>query len=278
VLPVTPIVTLMAQPGLLRLSGPQAAEWFLASLAPSIEPTLYRTKVVSTVADVPAGYALRWVFATTPALVLLLAVLGAAALARSAITGKERPRGAIGALCSLGLLAALVWPMIAPNVLTRFPPRAEAALPFLAILAAVAVEEMTTRLVAHRWQSAAALVAGLSLVTYGLLGLPTASASFGLFGGGARGALAERSFPVGDGSEAAVLARAIDLAGAPRAALDSPDVPRSYLAFLHQSGRLRTRPDSGRGLPGFVLSRGAKPGSLATVTRDGAVLWSLTRR
>jgi hypothetical protein len=54
-------------------------------------------------------------------------------------------------------------------------------------------------------------------------------------------------------------------------------VPRTYWQLLNQLGRLNTQVDPARS-GAVALVRGMRPGAVATVTRDKAVIWSLTRR
>jgi hypothetical protein len=86
-----------------------------------------------------------------------------------------------------------------------------------------------------------------------------------------------RALPLGDGSEVAALARAIDGLGRPSVTLSSPpDLSPEIWRWLGEARRMRTRV-SVQPKGELVLVRGtlAVPGRIADVRRDGAVLWTL---
>jgi hypothetical protein len=282
VLLVSPLVTVAVTPTLWRANGGRVAEWLLSPLAPTIEPLLYRGGSVVSPRDVPGGYALRWLVATTPALVLVLALLGAGVMAADYTERRRlgrRDDTALGVLLLLGLIAVVFGPAVTPIVLTRFPPRVEAALPILAIAMAITVDRIASRLFGEARSLFAVLPAALLCVAFGLLGVPTASASFGLFGGGTARAVASNTWTVGDGSEVAVLGAAIDKLGLPTIVVESAEVPRTFWSTLERAGRLHTHVESGRSVGlSFTLARGKQSNALATVSREGGALWSLERR
>ena len=278
-LPLSPIVVLALTPKLWHGGAVSAAEWLLLQLAPTVEAVQYKGAAV-TVDDVPSGYAAGFFVATVPVLVLLLALAGVVFLALDARRARRRERepDAVGlsALVLIGVVAALVGPALEPRVFIRFPPRTEAALPWVAAACAVGVDRLAV-LVAGR---AAKWIVPLAAAASGALGLvriSTAGASFGLLVGGTRGAIAGKRWTVGDGSEVSVVARAIDALRLPRVSLRAPDVPRNYFTVLSSVGRLVTRVDVGA-TGDLVLVRGPRNGALATADQAGATLWSLTRR
>ncbi len=278
---ITPIVLLAAAPALWR-GASSDAEWLLGPLAPTIEPVLYHGGPVASVRDVPWSYSVNWLAATLPIGILALAIGGGGILLaeRIAVTRGAARRDAthFGWLALLVIAGVTLGPIVTPAVLTRFPPRVELALPFIACLAAIALDGMATRLVGLKRSAWIAGPVCLGLLAFGLSGLPTSSASFGLLGGGTRGAVASRFWAVGDGSELAALAPSIDALG-PRVYIESRDVPRSYWSLLNAAGRMRAHVEGGRrGEPAVVVARGARDHAMATVARDGAVLWSLNRR
>jgi hypothetical protein len=232
--------------------------------------------------DVPGGYALRWLIATTPALVLALAFAGTGVIAAEYWASRRKRRrdeAGLGAMLLLATFAVVFGPALTPQVLTRFPPRVEAALPFVAIAAAVTVARAAERLVGKERSVFVVVAAGLAFAAFGLVGVPTASASFGLFGGGTARAIGGRMWTVGDGSEVSALATPIDKLAVSRVSVDAPEVPHSYWPVLQRMERLHTHVEPGRGGALTVgVDRGAEPKALGTVSRDGAVLWSLTRR
>jgi hypothetical protein len=89
----------------------------------------------------------------------------------------------------------------------------------------------------------------------GCVRLSTAGASFSLTVGGTRGAMAGKTWPVGDGSELAVLARAIDKLRLPGVSLRASDVPKNYFAVLSSLGRLTTRVELNVGAGDLVLCK-----------------------
>ena len=127
-------------------------------------------------------------------------------------------------------------PFVTPDVLLRFPPRSEIALPYVAIGAAVALDYLTTRFVGRRFRAVVVAVACVGLAGFGLFRVPTASAAFGTLAGGTRGVLAASTFGLGDGSEVATLAGVIDGLGSDRVTLESRDVPRGYWIMLNGRG------------------------------------------
>lgn len=278
---IAPVTLVAATPALWQ-GGSHAAEWLLSPLTPAVEPLLYRGAAVVSPRDVPPGYALHWIVATTPALVLALAFLGAGVMAAQVWQRRfssHRDETALGALVLLGIVATVFGPAVTPTVLTRFPPRVEAALPFLAIAAAVAEAWVIARLPARMPHVHLLALAGgaVGFVAFGLVGVPTASASFGLFGGGTRRAAESRMWTIGDGSELAPLAGAIDRLGLPALTIDAPEAPRPFWTALERAGRLRTHVEPGRSTFGIAVTRGERPNAIATVSRDGAILWSLTK-
>jgi len=279
---VSPVVMVAVTPTLWQGGGAHAAEWLLSPLAPTIEPLLYRGGPVVSPRDVPGGYALRWLVATTPGLVLALALLGAGVVAADFWARRAQHRrddAALGSLLSIGIVSVVFGPAVTPVVLTRFPPRVEGALPFVAIAAAITVDRGLSRALGPAKSVFGVLAAALLFASYGLTSVPTASASFGLFGGGTARAVEGRMWTVGDGSEVSALASAIDKLGVPAVALDAPDVPHGYWSVLERAKRLGTRVEPGRsGGQTLTLNRGPQPNAVATVSRDGATLWSLSRR
>jgi hypothetical protein len=277
---VSPPVLVIASPALWQGGAAIAATWLFAPLAPTVEPVIYGGPVVCF-RDVPPVYGPHFLAATVPVAMLLLSLGGAVVLSRDALAARKggRPRDprALGRLCLFVALAVLVGPIVTPRVLTLFPPRLELFLPIVAIVGAVGLERLATRVVGNRRASWVALGSGLLAMSAGLAGLPTASAAFNVFSRGTKGAIASRTWTAGDGSEVAALAPAIDALGARRLSVQSSEVPRSYWALLSQIGRLRTRVEGARGAGDLVVTRGRSPGAIATVERGGATLWSLTR-
>jgi hypothetical protein len=281
VLLLAPLAMVAVTPTLWRANGAHVAEWLLSPLTPTIEPLLYRGAPVSP-RDVPGGYALRWLIATTPALLLVLALLGAGVMAADYTVRRRvgrRDDTALGVLLVLGLVAVVFGPAVTPVVLTRFPPRVEAALPILAVAAASTVDRIASRVVGEARAVFAVLPAALLFVVYGLVAVPTASASFGLFGGGTARAVERNTWTIGDGSEVAAIAPAIDKLGMPTIAVESAEVPHTYWSTLERAGRIRTHVEPGRsaGLT-LTLARGKQPDPIAVVQREGGILWSLARR
>lgn len=281
-LPIAPLVLLATNPALWKGSTAEVARWLLAPLAPSVEATEYGGGVVRAL-PVPGAFAVSWLVQTLPLALSLAALAGAGwfswrALARRFAAGRLRPPrlpGAPGALVLLGLGGALVGPALAPDVLTRFPPRVELALPFVALLAGATLDRIAA-LRTGRW-IAAGVVAATAWTT---LHAPAtlAAAHTPLLGGPARVA-SQRALPVVDGSELGALARAIDALGQAQVTLHAPEVPPQIWDVLRSAGRLRTFVVTVPGGQGELeLVRGGGDGSAqARVTREGAELWTLRR-
>jgi hypothetical protein len=137
---------------------------------------------------------------------------------------------------------------------------------------------MSTRAFGERrapWVAAAAAVLAMAI---GFVRLPTAGASFSLAVGGTRGAVAGKTWPIGDGSEVAVLGRAIDKLRLGGVSLRASDVPKNYFAVLSSTGRLSTRVELSPSAGDLAIVRGPRRGAIATADQGGATLWSLTRR
>jgi hypothetical protein len=273
---ITPIVLLLTSPALWQGGAAQIAGWLLSPLAPTIEATLFRGRLVFAPRDIPLGYAGLWVLLTTPAVLIALGAGGAGMLAWSAVRARRTGAASLGVLVWTILVAVLVGPAVTPVVLTRFPPRVETMLPFIAAASAFALVRVATRFVGKRWVATALSATGLLLVASGIWDVGTASASFGLLAGGTRGALRSGTLFVGDGSEVAALAPALDRLGESRLAIDAPEVPRSYFGLLNETGRLRAHVDARAG--GYTVKRGPQDSAMAAVARDGAVLWSLAKK
>jgi hypothetical protein len=277
---VAPIFFLLFAPPVWK-GGTGAIEWVLSGLSPLVEPVLYRGPVVSA-EDVSPLFAAHWLVATTPAWLVLLGIGGAVV---SFLDARDARRGLLppdpvrlGLLVALCLAAVIVvGPLLTPQVLLRFPPRAEAALPFLVVFAAIALDKLTTRVVGD--DLAARILSPLAAIALliAAINLRTAGASFSTLVGGTRGAVESQIWTVGDGSEIAGLARSIDALGIGRLTVEAHEIPRGIWTLLNQSNRLKTRVEPARQAE-YRITRGAQPNSVGTVEREKAVLWTLSRR
>jgi len=281
VLAVTPVVVLLLTPKLWRGGAVSAAEWLLLPLAPTIESVPYKGVPVS-LEKIPPGYAMGFFLATIPLLILFGALVGTFFLARDAWRARrgqtEKDPIALLSLVLVAWGAALVGPALEPRVFVRYPPRVEAALPWVAAACAVGVDRLILSTVGKRAAPWASITAAAAMMSIGLVRISTAGASFGLLSGGTRGALAGKIWNVGDGSEIGVVARGIDALRLPKVSLRAPDVPRNYFAVLASTGRMKTQVDIGSSGADLVLTRGPRSGALATADQAGATLWSLSRR
>ncbi|MEB2313764.1 MAG: hypothetical protein OZ921_05615 [Sorangiineae bacterium] len=285
-LALAPVFVYGLNPALWGAKPLELVAWVLAPLAPERAPTLYAGKLVGE--SVPLGFGPLWLTLSLPAVLLAGALLGLVVfahrtLARRYALGALRPppdRTALGGLVALGLAATALGPALAPEPLVVLPPRIELALPFVAIAAAAGLERASVSLLGPaRWRFGAAGVAGV-LLALTLRAPRTASASFDALTGGARAVVLHSWLPAGDGSELGVLAPTLDRLPEDEVTLSADSVPAALWDALTRAGRLRLRvrvvPSGGA----LVLSRGAaRDGDpLATVTRDGATLWTLSRR
>jgi hypothetical protein len=262
-----------------------------ALLAPvgsvALNPTLWKKVGIGVVrwwldalssAGLAAGFtgprgvarAVGWVWDTSPLVTLFCATLGFGAivhraLARRFASGSLRPkadRHALGALVVLGLVFTLVLPAWLPRVLSPPALRPAASLPFLALAAGWGLDAIARFWVGER-RARWVVVSGAVLggVGWATSGLPTLGR---------------------DGSELGLVAAAVDRLGAREVTLDAPDVPADYWRVLATAGRMRTvvrAPRAGETAELSLRRGGEAPGSvLATVTRRGAVLWTLGRR
>lgn len=277
---LVPGVVALLTPQLWRGGGVVIAEWLFAPLSPTVEPSLYRKLV--DVDHVPALYAADFLVATTPSVTLVLAVAGAVLLFRRYLRARrgEEPQdpSGLGLLSLVMVTAVLVGPALAPRPLVRFPPRAEAALPFVAAACAVGLDFVATRLVGPRRRAWALLGIAMAYLATCLVGLPSAGASFGLFAGETRGATLSGRWVVGDGSELSLIAPAIDELGRSHLVLEGPEVPKGYFALLRGLGRLRASGDMTKGHAAFSVVRGDRANAIARVKHWGTTLWSLIPR
>jgi hypothetical protein len=291
-LPASVGVALALAPGLVFATTPalwgsspaDVARFLFAPLAPSVTPTEYAGLAVSS-APVPAGFAASFLLDTLPLTLALAALAGALfllhqALARRFASGRLRPRRdrhAVGLLALLVLTGTVFGPALAPQVLTTFPPRVELALPAFALLAALGAHALVTRLASVRARAVAAavLAVGLALAGWTLPGM--ASLAFSPALGGARRIALGHAFALGDGSELALLAPALERGASGPVRLSAPrEVPANYFAVLAKSRRLSAEVVIAPG--GLTLARGPARGpAVGEVRRDGVVVWSLAR-
>lgn len=278
---VSPLVVLLLTPKLWRGGAVSAAEWLFLPLSPSVEAVTFAGAPV-TADTVPGSYAAGYLVATVPIVIALCALGGLVVMLRDYVRarrdGRESDPVGLGSLVLLGLVVVMLGPALEPRVFLRFPPRAEAGFPWIAVACAVAVDRMTTRAFGERRAPWVAALAAVIAMAIGFVRLPTAGASFSLFVGGTRGAAAGKTWSVGDGSEVAVLGRAIDKLRLGGVSLRAPDVPKNYFAVLSSRGRLSTRVELSPNAGDLVLVRGPRRGAIATADQGGATLWSLTRR
>jgi hypothetical protein len=187
-----------------------------------------------------------------------------------------RRRGAwLGLLIALGVTVAVLGPVLTPPALTRFPPRIDAALPFVAILAGIGLERVGHGVVDARWRGWIVTTIGAWLAFDAARELPTAAASFNPLAGGTPHVVQTNAYDARDGSELAPLARAIDALGKERLRLDAPEVAGGYFKTLRRLRRLETDVDVRAGRGEYRIVRGTADGALATSSHGGAVLWSL---
>ncbi len=282
-----PVFVLSTNPALWTDKLIALVRWTLAPLEPAVTPTAYAGQLVERAA-VPAGYVATWLALTLPAAVVACALVGLGvlthrALARRFAAGSLRPprdARALGTLVAVGLVATVIAPALEARPVVQWPPRVELALPFVAIAAGVGLDR-AARLVGGAkgaWPVAAGVV--LAVLFLALRAPSTGAASFDLLLGGPRAVVATRVLPPGDGSELSALAPRIDALGRPQIALSARDVPKQLWGALRDAGRLRTAVVTVPAAGELELRRGSAAGGrpVATVERDGAVLWTLVRR
>lgn len=147
---LAPLVVAISAPQVWRGGAVAVAEWLFAPLSPTVDAAATPGRVVS-VDRIPLGHAFEVLGTTTPIPLLVAALVGAllhawqSARYRSAIARKETGGGYF--LAASVLLGFALGPLVTPRVFLRFPPRVEAALPFLAAFAAIGVNEMANRAV-----------------------------------------------------------------------------------------------------------------------------------
>jgi len=279
-LAVVPVLLIALNPALWRTNPTAIARVLLSALGseaagPAADGDLAASGLL--------GYALSWLVFTLPVFVTVCSALGLwafahAGLARRFASGRLRPprdRFALGALVTLGLVATLVGPAMAPAPLELFPPRMELSLPFVAIAAATGLHAAGRRALgeSRAWVFSALVVAVAAWL--GLRVPGTGSAAFSPLLGGVEAA-SERGLPFGDGSELGRLAPVLDAQRATSLVIDAPGVPPELWQELQRARRLRTEIRSGQG--DLRLQRGDHPRGIARVERGGAVLWSLSGR
>lgn len=292
-----PAALLALSPWLWHETLPRLRDLVVASLAPSIAPTLYRGVTIAS-SPVPRSFALELVVVALPATTLALATVGGSVLASRA--RRRRDRAGVGPLVVVGLAFALVVPAIAPDMLLEFPPRIELALPFVAIAAGVGLDRsiaLVARLAPRSaaWLAPAAGVLLLAPSAFAALRDPaTTSAAFSALGGGARRVAATALFATNDGTALRTIAAAIDRLGGSGVTLYSPDVPADVWEAMHAFGLLArpvrvvsqlagaelvvvTATPAGDGALHALRSNDPSCRPLATVARDGVELAGLYR-
>jgi hypothetical protein len=276
-----PLSLLILNPALWGTNVVGIARWVLAPLAPSVSPAPYFGRLVTDL-PVPFGFVATWLWLTLPAATLLCALVGLAAigyrgLSRRFATGRFRPprdRTALGSLVVLGLAGTVLGPACVPAPLATFPPAAEAALPFVAVAAAIGLDVVIRAALPRRPIVPAMVVVG-ALAWLTVREPRTAAASFNALFGGAQAVRVANVLPVGDGSELAALAPALDGLGRARVALAGSDAPPTVWRVLAEKRRMKTTVVAAEH-GGLLLLRGDDGGpALARVERDGAVLWTL---
>jgi hypothetical protein len=279
-----PLALLLAQP--MVWGGPaRAAKWLTSPVGAETAPALYRGDLISA-PPWPPLLGVDYLMGTVPLVTLALAVVGIGVLLRGRggpMSCERRPlgrtarrRGAwLGLLIALGVTVAVLGPVLTPPALTRFPPRIDAALPFVAILAGIGLERVGHGVVDARWRGWIVTTIGAWLAFDAARELPTAAASFNPLAGGTPHVVQTNAYDARDGSELAPLARAIDALGKERLRLDAPEVAGGYFKTLRRLRRLETDVDVRAGRGEYRIVRGTADGALATSSHGGAVLWSL---
>jgi hypothetical protein len=220
----------------------------------------------------PVEYALHWLVAQVPALVLVLAMAGIVLWARGRITGRCRDSTGVGVAMLLFVVGALVGNVVVPPMFASFPPRTFAVGAFLSLAAAVAIGAGLS-LVLDRFRAPVLVVVGGALCALSTLDLATRAGGFGVLVGGTSSVLDRRTFEP-DGSELAAVVSLARAQGIERLHVDG--APARYGRALELVGRRDgvqwvARPR--RGVARVV--RGPDPGAVAEVTHRGATLWSL---
>jgi hypothetical protein len=277
---LAPGVVLLMTPKLWRGGAVSAAEWLFLRLGPTVDAVTYKGAPV-TADTVPAGYAVGFLAATVPVAMTAMAAVGGFTMVRDFVRvrrGERKPDPVgLGALLLLGLGSVLVGTLFEPHVLLKYPPRTDAALPWMAAACAVGIDSLV-RVDSEKKNFWRTLAVATLCLAIGLVRVSTASASFSLLVGGTRGAVQTGTWMVGDGSELGVLARTIDALRLPAVSVRAPDVPRNYFSVLSSLGRLSTRVEIGGGAADLVLVRGPRNGALGTADQAGTAIWSLARR
>ncbi len=269
-----PALVLGLNPALWSLGSVGIARWMLAPLAPSITPTLFAGTLVRE-APVPGSYALAWLAQTTPVSLTLVALGGVGIAVVAAV---KRRAGAVEVLVLLGLAAVLLGPFLSGGPLTRFPPRVELALPFVALAATLGLARVQAWAPGLAARVGVAVVCGAWLLGT-LLGVRALGSYFSPLVAGPARVLASRALPIGDGSELALFARDIDALGRPQLSVAADaSLPPSYFVALRELGGMRTAVVTvPRGRPAdLALARGGSANSVAQVEVAGTVLWSLS--
>ncbi len=267
-----PIGMIAFNPALWKAGSVGIARFVLAPIAIHAAPTWYLGSVVQA-PPTPVAYPAVWLALTTPLTVLLS--IGIAPM----LLWRRRPSSGFrsGSLPELLALAALGLGSAAlPALLSAYPPLSVLGLPLLSLAFVWTLVTLDGQL-GRFGRMASSTVIAITLLP-GLLEISTASAGFGLISGGGAGVWQRKTLAVGDGSELAAIAPALDAQGRGQITLAAPaSVPRNYFQLLDGAARIKTGVVLREPGPGAdaELSAGPGPAGVAAVGRDGAVLWRL---
>ncbi len=283
---VGPVAAYAATPGLWGASPLDIAGWGLSPLRLDVTASEHSGRLV-TAPPFPGDYTATWLLYTTPLVIVLLAALGVgltlhAALGRRFAAGNLRPRldrHGVAALGVVGALGVVVGPSLVPAVATPFPPRAAAALVFVAVLAAIGLHGVSGWIPRPRARPLFIAVTVAAVGVSGWYAPGTGAARFSPLIAGAGIAHAEMLLSTRDGSELSAMVPAIDELGRSEVKLNAPGVPADLWNTLARHGRMKSKIVPSESAP-WTLRRGVASGgvTLHTVERADLSLWVLEKR
>lgn len=251
------LVAAAMNPPLWRLSGDRLRELLVGAASPQVGPGLWEGDS-PLIEAIPRAHGAAMLLLGLPAFASVAAVAGLALAAWSAWQRRQVERQGRGldlsrngqddppllALLSLGVL--LLWPLVCPPALARFPGRWFVMVPGAAWLAAWGTRRVSESLGAlgparARW-ARLGLISPLVAAVLSAGQLGGASAGYPWLAGGPWRAASSARAPLHDGTPLGALAGALDRAApAGTLRLHAPGFVQADLDALRRLGRLRAR-------------------------------------
>lgn len=245
---IGPLVVAAMTPALWGLAGDRLRDLLVAAASPQVGPGLWEGDS-PLIEGIPRGHGAAMLLLGLPSFASVAAVAGLVLAAFAARRGaglenrkvyKEYP-----VLAMLSLTVLLLWPLVCPPALARFPGRWFVMVPGAAWLAAWGARLVSASLAGLGPRAGVVRLALLSPLLASVLSagqLGGVSAGFPWLAGGPWRAASSVRVPLHDGSPLGALAGALDRAAkGGELRLHAPGFTQSEVDQLRQLGRIRAR-------------------------------------